>query len=72
MKSVSDIIDALGGSSAVAGALKLPATTTASWKSRNSIPVEHWPKLTAAALERGVEDLTYETLVSAHTDRVVS
>lgn len=66
MQSVSDILDKMDGASAVAKILHLPTTTVASWKSRNSIPVDHWTGLVEAARERGL-DLTNDALVSIHT-----
>lgn len=66
MRSASEVIDALGGSTAVASLLGLPATTVASWKSRNSIPVPHWPALISAGKDQKVEGLSYEALVSIH------
>lgn len=54
MRSVSEIVDALGGLTAVAAALDLPLTTVSSWKSRDSVPVSYWSPLLAAARKRGV------------------
>ena len=62
MRSASDFIDALDGSTAVAALLDLPATTVASWKSRNSIPVQHWSALIQSAEAKGVAGITLETL----------
>lgn len=67
MQSVSDIIEKLDGSTAVAKLLHLPATTVASWKDRGSIPVERWSGLVDVARERGLDELTYEKLVEVHT-----
>lgn len=65
--SPSHAIELLGGSKAVADRLERPPTTVASWASRQSIPVEEWPKLIDLAQERKIEDFTYEGLVHAHT-----
>lgn len=67
MRSVTDFIDKLGGSTAVAAVLNVPATTVASWKSRKSIPVEHWAQLLGIARERGHADWDYAALVGLHT-----
>lgn len=45
--------------------LKRPSHGTL-MKFRGSIPVEHWPRLIAAAEARGIPDVTYETLALAH------
>lgn len=71
MRSVSDFIERLGGATSIALFLstpteRIPATTVASWKSRNSIPVEHWPRLMDLAREREVRDCDYATLVGLH------
>lgn len=71
MQSVSDILEKFNGASAVAKILHLPTSTVASWKSRNSIPVDHWSELVEAARQRGIDDLTYEKLVNLHTDQRV-
>lgn len=69
MRSVSALIDDLGGDTAVAGVLGLKAATTvASWKARKSIPVKHWPRVVSAAQERGLNDVSYENLVSMHAE----
>jgi hypothetical protein len=53
MRTVSEIIESLGGTSAAATALTLPETTVSSWKSRGSIPPAYWSPLIAAARKRG-------------------
>lgn len=69
MRTVSDIIDKLGGATVVADLLGLKAATTAaSWKQRNSIPVEHWSKLVEASRDVDeLRDLSYGELVALHT-----
>jgi hypothetical protein len=62
MRSVSEILETLGGSTAVAAALDLPFTTVASWKARSSIPVPYWKPLAEAARQRGVRGLTVDVL----------
>lgn len=66
MDTVSDIIEALGGSTAIARELDMKAATTvASWKDRGSIPSEHWPPLLELARKRRVA-LTLERLMAAN------
>lgn len=72
MQTVSDIIAKLDGASAVAKLLQLPATTVASWKSRESIPVDRWSEIVEIARERGLDGVTYEQLVRMHTDQRVA
>ncbi len=62
MDSVADIFDRLGGVTAVAAMLDSPLGTVSAWKSRDSIPAEHWSKLIGAAVARGVEGVSYEAL----------
>ena len=64
-KNIPDIIERLGGPSALAHHLGKPITTVASWKDRRSIPVEYWPALLIAAGKNGIK-LDYERLVNLH------
>ena len=34
---------------------------------RRSIPVRYWPRVVAAAVERGIDGVTYDYLVSIHS-----
>jgi len=54
METASDIIEALGGTVAVAVALDLAPTTVSSWKSSGSIPKWRIPGIEALAREKGV------------------
>lgn len=64
--SPSHAIELLGGYRAVAEGVTKPHTTVSSWASRQSIPVDAWPKLIELARERGIDGFTYEALVAAH------
>ena len=33
---------------------------------------KHWPRVVSAARERGLDDVSYENLVSMHADEVAS
>jgi hypothetical protein len=66
MNNIPNIIQCLGGATALAEQLGIPMTTVASWKQRQSIPVEHWPRLLEIATSQGI-DLSYEQLVHIHT-----
>lgn len=67
-KSVGDIIDALGGTKAVADALGLSLSTVSSWrtKDRNSIPADRWLEIAALARDLGTNGITLETLAVLH------
>lgn len=67
MKTVPEVMDALGTLTNTAENLGLPITTVASWKARHSIPVEHWRALVGYAQKSGVPGLNYETLVAIHS-----
>lgn len=69
MKTTSQIVDELGGSTALAAALSLPATTVASWKSRASIPAQHWPALIARAKAMNVKGVSLEVLAKLAVGR---
>ena len=54
MQSVVDIIERLGGTSAVAAALSLTPSTVSSWKTSGRIPRWREPALIAAAKLKGM------------------
>ena len=62
MKTASELIDELGGSTALAAALELPSTTVASWKSRGVIPPPYWTDIIHRARNMGVDAVTLEFL----------
>lgn len=75
MRTVSDIIDAFGGNTAMARIISKGASTVSEMRRRGRIDVTYWPKLVAAAGdqsiaqrdERVVFSLTNDILVAAHT-----
>lgn len=69
MRSVAEIIEALGGTGAVARTLGLPESTVSSWKGRHSIPGEHWAALEDMAKATSVDGVTAAGLASLHDRR---
>jgi hypothetical protein len=67
MESVEQVFIAFGGPTALARAIGIKTSAASEMRRRGSIPVEYWQRLTAAADERGITDLSYERLVSMHT-----
>lgn len=67
MASISKFIEDCGGAAEVAKARGKPYSTVASWKDRNSIPIDEWPGLLELAHQRGIDDASYEALVMMHT-----
>lgn len=67
--SPSHAIELLGGAKAVAAHIRRPATTVASWRDRQSIPVEVWAALIGIASESRIKGFTYEALAAAHAKR---
>lgn len=55
------IIDALGGTGAVAEALGQSDSTVSSWRLRG-IPAAHWSSVVSLAAEHNVADVTLELL----------
>ncbi|PHP18304.1 MULTISPECIES: Cro/CI family transcriptional regulator [Sphingobium] len=53
MQKAADIIDALGGTSAVARALEITPSTVSSWKTSGRIPRWRMPLVEALALKLG-------------------
>lgn len=68
MFSVSSIFETLGGPTKVARILGVGFTTASEMKRRGSIPVKYWPKLVDACASKGVNGVTYERLVTIHTE----
>jgi hypothetical protein len=66
MRSIPDMLDALGGSAVVAAKRKLPYTTVASWKARGAIPAREWPGLVELAREMRVAGFTLQKLADLH------
>jgi hypothetical protein len=60
------VIDKLGGTKAVADALSLDASTVSCWRSsrkgRGSIPSSRWLPLARLAADKGVPEITLESL----------
>jgi hypothetical protein len=65
MRTVSDIIEALGGSASIARELGLKASAVSEMKRRQSIPVKYWPGLIRLSQGRGAV-LDADALVVAH------
>jgi hypothetical protein len=80
MQNVGEIIDALGGSTAVARIIGKGPSTVSEMKRRGSVPVEYWPALVAAASNDLLADrdkrqpfsLTNDMLVGAHLGQVAA
>jgi hypothetical protein len=64
--TLDSLFDALGGPTAIASERGLAVSTVSSWKSRGSVPVEHWAPLIAMANRRGKPELTAEVLLQIH------
>jgi hypothetical protein len=64
MKTVSDLIEALGGSTWLARELDLPIATVGAWKARGSIPPRYFPALVRIASQEKVKGVTLESLVA--------
>ena len=52
MKTVSDIIKELGGTTFVARSLDLAPSTVSAWRSRKHIPIAYWNRLVLVSPER--------------------
>ena len=74
IRTVANLIDALGGPSAVARALSTPRkpmaiSTVSEMKQTGSINVRHWPKIIALAEAKNYGTITSEFLMRLHTER---
>jgi hypothetical protein len=68
MKTVPDLIEALGGSTRLAGKLNLPIATVGAWKARESIPTRYFPQLVRLASQQKVKGVTLKALVAMRVD----
>jgi hypothetical protein len=66
MNTVEEVFAGFEGTSAFAGALGLNLSTASEMRRRSSIPVRYWPKLVDAARQRGVDGISYDSLVAMH------
>lgn len=64
--SVEDLFSALGGPAEVGRIIGKGASTASEMKRRKSIPVPHWSFLIAAAAERQILGISFETLALMH------
>lgn len=62
MQTHRQIVNALGGYRFIASALGVSAVAAWRWQERG-IPAKHWPRLIEMAAERGVAEITPETLM---------
>lgn len=56
------VINAFGGLTKTATALKKPVTTVQGWKDRKKVPPEHWREIIIAARDHG-QTLTFEDFI---------
>jgi hypothetical protein len=62
MRSFTEVIEAFGGVVPFRDAMDLPDVNARQMKQRDSIPSRYWPQVVAAASERGIRGVNYETL----------
>lgn len=67
MKNIPSLIEALGGSAAVAKFLRRPQPTVCSWMARNSIPHPYWKRIVDLAHRHGMKRFRMEQLWELHT-----
>lgn len=69
MNTINELIEALGGNSAVAAHLgKRFPSTVSEMKRRGSVRVEYWPGLIELASQRKVAGVTADALMRLHVD----
>jgi hypothetical protein len=75
METVSEIIEALGGATAVAvylsekapDAFPVERQTVSNWKIRESIPGEYWYEIVVMARHKRVSGIHYDFLARLHS-----
>ncbi len=63
MNTFADLIDALGGTTAFAEGIDIPASHARTMKARNSIPPEYWRATLRLAEEKGAAGVNAEALM---------
>lgn len=66
MNTVEDVFVKFEKTSSFAEALGLKLSAASEMRRRKSIPVRYWPKLVDAARQRGIDEISYDTLVKLH------
>lgn len=66
INTISDLIDAFGGSTRFAAVIGKNPSTASEMKRRGSIPVEYWPKVIDGARDAGIHGISNDTLVQLH------
>jgi len=69
MHEIDSIFKELGGVAEVGRLLGKRVEHASSMRRRKSIPVRYWPTLIEAAKAKGLDSVTYQTLVEAHAGR---
>ena len=69
METIAAVFDAFDGPAELGRAIGTTTEHAAGMRRRNSIPVTYWPKLIAAARERRISGITYESLTHMHVER---
>jgi hypothetical protein len=64
--TVAALIDAFGGNAAFARVIGKRPSTASEQRRSGSIPVEYWDLVIAAAKERGIPGVTWESLGRMH------
>jgi hypothetical protein len=68
MKDIDTIFSELGGTGKVADFLDVKPSAASEMRRRKSIPVKYWPKLVSACAANGVYGVSYDALVSMHSE----
>jgi hypothetical protein len=68
--SVDALIDELGGTAAVAGAVGVDAPVVSNWRARGRIPADWWPAIIKFAKSKDLRGVTFERLASVQAPRV--
>lgn len=69
MKDIDTIFSELGGTGKVADFLDVKPSAASEMRRRKSVPVKYWPKLVFACTVNGVEGVSYDALVSLHSEK---
>lgn len=69
IRTVDDVIEAIGGTSAAAGICGTVKSTVSSWRARSAIPADKWQSILDEARRLGRNEVTAEALARIHAKR---
>jgi hypothetical protein len=71
-RTISELIDAFGGPTDFAKVIEKIPSTASEMKRTGSIRPRYWPKIIAAAAEKGIEGVNSDSLMMMHQEEAAA